>query len=117
MINIPVIELPFEFIPKADWVVIEPAEDPEVKRSRLIIPGVDPNGVSFIWGKVLAVGEGSMTIDGGISPPSVSVGEYVWFAHSPGVWYRKEGKPIVVVQEQYLWMAVSGPDFLSLSDS
>lgn len=115
MIEIPVLELPFDFKPKADWVVIEPIDDPEMAKSRIIMPRTDPSGVPFIWGRVLAVGEGAMTVSGDLAPLAVSPGDVVWFAHTPGVWYRKNGKPLSVIQEQYIGLAVDAADFEAMT--
>lgn len=101
-------EIPFEFSPGWDWVLIRPVSDPTILPGKVVrVGGGAPLNT---WGEVVEVGPsgmaGTFLPGGGMSPLEVSVGDVVYFNSAASTKIQKDGVPMYLVQDQYCMMRV-----------
>ena len=83
--------------PLADRVIVEPAAAEETTAGGIIIP--DTAKEKPQEGKVIAVGPGSKSEDGKITPMDVKVGDHVLFGKWSGTEVKVDGKDYSIMKE------------------
>jgi len=83
--------------PLDNRVVIEPIEEEEIKKGKIIIP--DTAKEKPQQGKVVAVGTGKTDSDGKKIPPEVKVGDTVLYGKYSGTEIEMENKKYLILEE------------------
>jgi len=86
-----------KFRPLHDRVLVESLESEEKTSGGIIIP--DTAKEKPQEGKVVAVGQGSKTEDGKITPMDVKVGDHVLFGKWSGTEVKVDGKEYSIMKE------------------
>jgi chaperonin GroES len=84
--------------PLADRVVVEPLEEEEVKKGKIIIP--DTAKEKPQQGKVIAVGPGKISEDGKRIPLEVKEGDTILFGKYSGTEIEIENKKYLILDER-----------------
>ncbi len=84
--------------PLADRVIVEPIEEEEVKKGKIIIP--DSAKEKPQQGKVIAVGPGRLDKDGKRVPLEVKVGDKVIYGKYSGTEVEIEDKKYLILDEK-----------------
>lgn len=85
------------FQPLSDRVVVLPDAEAEKTAGGLVIPDIAKN--QQVWGKVMAVGPGTVLSSGMQVPLSLKVGDHVLFGRYTGTDITYEGKVMKVFHE------------------
>jgi chaperonin GroES len=83
--------------PLADRVLVQPSEAETTTSSGIIIP--DTAKEKPQEGKVIAVGPGSKSEDGKITPMDVKVGDHILFGKWSGTEVKIDGKEYSIMKE------------------
>ncbi len=83
--------------PLGNRVVIEPIEEEEIKKGKIIIP--DTAKEKPQQGKVVSVGTGKTDSDGKKIPPEVKVGDTVLYGKYSGTEIEMENKKYLILEE------------------
>ena len=84
--------------PLADRVIVEPIEEEEIKKGKIIIP--DSAKEKPQQGKVIAVGPGRLDKDGKRVPLEVKVGDKVIYGKYSGTEIEIEDKKYLILDEK-----------------
>jgi chaperonin GroES len=84
--------------PLGDRILVEPAEEKEVKKGGIIIP--DTAKEKPIQGEIIAVGLGRVAEDGKIRPLDVKKGDRVLFGKYSGNEIKIDGDDFLMMREE-----------------
>jgi len=92
--------------PLGDRIVVEQAEEEEVKKGGIIIP--DTAKEKSQRGNVKAVGPGKKNEDGKVIPLEVKVGDKIFFSKYGGTEVKIDGKEYVIMREEDVLAIITG---------
>ena len=83
--------------PLRENVLVKRVEEENKTAGGIILPDTAKEKPSE--GKIIAIGEGRVTTDGGVMPMSVKVGDTVLFSKWTGTEIKVDGEPHLIIKE------------------